>query len=249
MKIVLLFPFILLLTPPSYSQNTPANPVREDSLVYTASVQNAVNFYHRSVYPETGLYNGGQYVDYIYTIKEGNPYFLSTGYAEGSLCYDKVHYQQVQLIYDMVKECLITQDPTHLYKVALNNEKISSFSILGHNFVRLIADSSDNQLPGTGFYECLYSGSLAVFKKEKKELKDREVSNNIIRYVQVTSDYYIRKDGKYFPVGNKKSVLHLLADRKKQLESYIRKNSLKIRRNPDIAYAGIAAYYDTITTP
>ncbi len=247
MKIVLLFPFILVLTPPSYSQNSTVNPHGEDSLVYAVSVQNAINFYHRSVYPETGLYNGGQYVDYIYTIQEGNPYFLSTGYAAGTICYDRVSYQQVPLIYDMVKETLITQDPTHLYKIALNNEKISSFSLLGHNFVRLIADSSDNQLPGTGFYECLYSGNLAVFKKEKKELKDREISNNIIRYVQETRDYYIRKDGIYYPVGNRKSVLHLLADRKKQLETYIRKNGLKIRRNPDLAFAGIAAYYDKIT--
>ena len=58
--------------------------------------------------------------------------------------------------------------------------------------------------------------------------------------------YYIRKDGNMYRVRKKRSILKVLADRKKEVKSFIRTNYFDFRTNPDYQLTEVVRYYDSL---
>ena len=57
-----------------------------------------------------------------------------------------------------------------------------------------------------------------------------------------------KKANTFYMVSNKKSLLAILKDRKKEVQEFIRKNKLNIHKDKDNALPKIAAFYDEIST-
>ncbi len=220
----------------------------QDSAVYKASVTHALAVYHQLLQPETNLYSGLQYVPYDYNIKEGHPYFDTTSFTEGSVVYNGVLYEKLPMIYDLVKEKLVINDAFNIYKFQLFSEKIIRFNLLNHTFIRLVEDSSNRAVINTGFYDLLYDGNTALLKQKNKNIQE-DVNNTagVKRYIVETNSFYLRKGGKYYSVSHKKALLEVLKDRKKEVNQYIRKNKLDMRRDKDNAFTKVVAYYNELT--
>ncbi len=166
-----------------------AQPAKTDSSIGSAAYSAALQFYHQWLRPETGLYNGSQYVDYAYTIKAGHPFFGDDHgddhgedhMQKGSVFYDGVLYGDIGILYDLVNEQVVIDDPYHTYKIFLINGRLDRFTIRDHLTARdhlfiQLTDSVGSSAPRPGFYEQLYGGErISLFKKEKKPFRKRRL--------------------------------------------------------------------------
>lgn len=217
-----------------------------DSLSYIHAKQNAISVYHEFMAPETGLFNGSQYISYAQTIQEGIPFFESAEFNKGYVFYSGVLYENIPLQYDLVKGELITIVPSTNYNIRLINDKITEFSLLNHRFVRLIKDSSDKVIK-TGFYEVLYDGNTSAYKKQIKNIGEDLSSGKLRTFVAESKSFYLKKGESYFTITSKGSLLAVLKDRKKDVQDFIRKNKLNVRKDKENALPKIAAFYDGIS--
>jgi hypothetical protein len=216
----------------------------------SSSFQSAVNLYHRFLTPETGLYNGSEYAYnayYPFTINEGHPFFQSKTFDTGAVFYNNVLYENVPLLYDIVKEELLTHDPTNNYIMRLHNERIKWFIIWGHTFIRLNQDNAKSSPLHPGFYDLLYNGNTALYKRVSKIFKENTASfQGVNIYAVESNEYFVKKDNQYYTVKNKKSLLLIMNNKKKEVAQFIKKNKLKLRKAPEYALIRIVAYYDGI---
>jgi len=152
----------------------------------------------------------------------------------------------VPLLYDILKGEIITIVPSTNYLIKLNTEKVSSFEVLNHKFIRIAKDSSNKNIK-TGFYDVLYDGQTTVYKKEIKTLNEDLSSGKLRTFILDENAFFIKKNNVFFTVSNKSSLLDILKDKKKEVQEFIRKNKLKIRKDKDNALPKIAAFYDEIS--
>ncbi len=205
-----------------------------DTLSDAASIKNAVIVYHQYLSPETGLYDGSEYsyaTYYPFTIDEGHPFFESKNFDTGSVFYNNILYEKVPLLYDIIKRELLIRDPSRINIIRLNAENIKWFSIFGHTFIRIIKDSASGSPLNTGFYDILYKGNTSLYKKASKLFKENTSSfQGINKYVVENDEYFIKKEDEYFKIKNKKSLMKILSDKKKEVGQFMNKNKLKLKK-------------------
>ena len=157
-------------------------------------------------------------------------------------------YKNVPLLYDVVKDELLTHDLTNYYIIRLNNEGVRWFVIWDHTFIRLNLDSANNVALHTAYYDLLYNGNTPLYKKILKIIKENSGSfqQGINKFIVESDEYFIKKDNQYYIVKKKKSLLAILSNKKKEIEQFIRKNKLNLKKNKDYALIKIIAYYDEI---
>ena len=221
-----------------------------DSSGQSPAMQGALNSYHQFLSPENGLYNGSQYTYntyYPFTINEGNPFFFSKNFEAGSVFYDNVLYKSVPLLYDIIKDELLINDPSRAYIIRLNNSRIAWFKLWGHTFVWLMNDSTANSSLNTGFYLLIYNGKTSLYARDTKSFKENTASiQGLNKYVVESIDYFIEKDNRFFLLKNKKSLLNVMNNKKKEVTQFIKKNRLNLRKDKVNALTKVVAYYDEI---
>ena len=209
-----------------------------------------MNLYHQFLSPETGLYNGSEYaykLHYPFTINEGHPFYMTEQFDTGAVFYNKVLYENVPLLYDLIMGELVTRNPTNDYFIRLNNENIGWFILSGHTFIKLNPHDFGSVVLHEGFYDLLYNGTTALYKKPSKNFKETsDIHVGIKKYVVESDTYFIKKDNQYYKVNNKKELLLIMNNNKKEVELFIGKNKLSLKKDKDNALRKIVAYYDDI---
>jgi hypothetical protein len=219
-----------------------------DSVFYSNAINNSKVIYFQSLGDQSGLYNGSQYPGYAFGFKDGgHPFFYTDVILKGSIVYDKLLYPKAGLLYDEVMEVVLFQGAT--FRIQLISEKISHFSVLGNNFIRVVKDSSNRTLVSTGFYQLLYEGKITVLKKEVKSIREVLISNaeGIYRYIDIKKYFYIRKNNEYYLVKSKKTIFKLFKEQKREMQQYIKQNRLNFKKDPDSLVVKLSAYYDQLT--
>lgn len=240
--------FAIMLAVFAFNCKTFAQTSLPDTGNNSVAVQNAIDIYHQFVFPETNLYNGREYIDYAYTLNEGIPFFSYPDFVTGSVLYNRILYKNVPVLYDVVNEEVVILNPSRTNKISLNIENVSGFDLKNLHFVKLIADSLKGASIRSGFYAVLYDGKTDVYlKQSKKILESILISEGVRRSIDEQNEYYILKNEVFYPVTSKKSLLKILKDKKKDVQQFIKRNKLNIRKEKYIALAKVAAYYDEIT--
>jgi hypothetical protein len=223
-----------------------AQSASEDSSLYRSALAHTLDTYYSQVGDQSAIYNGRLYSGYGFSFKAGIPYFLSGEFRNESLFYDGIQFENIPLLYDNLSEVLITRDRG--YWVQLVNERIGSFTIAGHRFIRIVTDSLNRSLSGTGFYEILYQGHTIVLKKTVKKIREElSSSEGILRFIDSTEHYYIKMGNAYFTVSSRRAMLDIFSDRKSQIRQFIKKNKLKYRKDKENTMVKVTGYYDQIT--
>ncbi|MFT3936021.1 MAG: hypothetical protein QM726_20490 [Chitinophagaceae bacterium] len=218
----------------------------EDSILYQKAVYNAIGLYHQEVGDQSGLFNGSQYGAYPFPFEEnGFVFFNNPKPGIGTVTYDGILYENVQLQFDEVQEVVIMQDSSR--RIQLLNPRIQAFSLFNNNFVRIIKDSSSRVLPKTGFYNLLYAGKTLLYKREEKTIREEVGRTEVVRFIDVSRNYYVQKNNQWFSVKGKNGILDVFEDRKKELRQFIRKNNLSYKKDRDNMLAKVTAYYDQLT--
>lgn len=216
-----------------------------DSAFLLSAVKNAHELYSRSLGVGSHLLNGVQYKEYIANLDDvGHPYFESDDWVEGSVHYDGDLYEGVAILYDLLQEKVVIEHPYAGLKLELISEKINYFSLSGHRFVRLDADTMKNSPIHTGFYDVLYDGRVKLYAKRRKEKKEQIVQTELQVQFLKSDRIYILKQGLYIPVKTKSSLLDVFNDRKSDLRKYIRKNKINFRKHREDAITRVVSFYD-----
>jgi hypothetical protein len=216
-----------------------------DTAFVASAEKSAIEKYSRSLGVGSHLLNGIQYKEYNpHSDDIGNPFFVSDDWVEGSVFYDGQRYDQVAILYDLVREKVVIEHPYSGTKLELITEKIGYFSLPDHWFVRLNADTIKDSPITTGFYDLLYNGPTRFYAKRQKIQRDHIVGRDILVEFSVNDRLYLYKNGVYYPVKGKASVFSVLADRKTDIRKFLRKNKINIRRNPEKAISRVVSFYD-----
>lgn len=210
------------------------------------AVKNAVNFYSTSLTEQLHLYNGKEYQDYAVPFDEGHPYFLRTDFSKGIINYDGNTYNDVSLLYNLVTDDVIILAHNKILKIRLLKEKVGGFSLSGHSFLNLSRDSLLSSDMSAGFYDVLSTGKVALLAKRVKNIQSYTKQKVEVRVFE-KDHFYLRKDGRYFPIQNKKTFLAQLGDKKKEIQQFIKQNKLRFRKYPEYTMVKVTEYYNQLT--
>ena len=223
-----------------FSQNVKAQSV--DDSTFNKSTSNMIDVYYQALDEQSPLYNGREYVEYPFTFLEGHPFFGSAVWVNGNINFDGMTFHEVPMVYDIIKDQVVILDFRKVFKITLPADKIQQFTISGHTFIRLLHDSS-NQIK-TGFYDQLYNGKIGLFAKREKKIYEKylDLHTNNVAYEHNT--YYIKKEGIYYMIKNKRTMLNILKSKKKEIQQYLRKNGIQFINNKEKAIIMAVEYYD-----
>jgi len=208
-------------------------------------VQKALTLYDSVTVESQHLYNGKQY--YMYDSREvEHQFFLTEDWAVGSVFYDGQRFEQVPLLYDIVKDEVVVRYRAGFSNVTLQNPKVRSFTLAGHNFMRVEADTGRVEGLRTGFYDQLYTGKTKVLARRRKVRQQQLSDTKITILFPIKDQLYLYKNGAYQPVRSKNSVLALLPEYKRLLRKELRKQNLNFRDNREEAVITMATRYDEL---
>ncbi|AHM61506.1 hypothetical protein D770_16260 [Flammeovirgaceae bacterium 311] len=219
--------------------NAQVKTIEADSL---PALANAISFYKDMIYHDSYIYEGQEYTRSS-DLTAGHPYFEFPRWTKGNLNYKGRYYPQVDMLYDIVTDEVVVMHPQGALMISLPGSEISRFSLADHRFIRISAERAKGSILNEGFYEQPYKGESQVLIKRKKNFQPLARMSVTGEFVQKDA-YFIEKEGLFYRVTNKSSVLRLLRDQKKEVRRSLKEHNIKFRKNPELAIVKMVEYYD-----
>lgn len=216
----------------------------KDSAFLKKAIQNTIQVYHNGIGDQATKYNGSQYQGYTVSFADGQPYFKANELALGKIVYDNIEFDKVNLLYDEVADCVILQDSTH--RIQLVSERLSSFSLQGSDFERLVK-TENSPLISTGFYEICAKGNISLYKKETKKMIDKfSNANELAVLFEIHQYYYLKKGDQFFEIKKKKDLFKMLANKEKEITQFIANEHLNYRKSKELTLTKVIDYFNQI---
>lgn len=218
---------------------------KQDTAFVSLGQRNAVELYRKALGPQSPIYNGSRYAAPKQTFEQ-HPYFFSEDWLTGTVRYDGESFSEVPLMFDLLSDAVITEHLPSGHSIQLVPGKLEKFSIAGHSFEKIINDSVSNSLPRTGFYDVLYAGNTKVIASRQKFLREKIEVRVITVTYEERNRYFMFKDGIFFPVRSKGSVLKLLDNRRQELKRFLKREKIIFSDNRELALKRLAEHYDNV---
>lgn len=196
--------------------------------------------YHQHIGSNSSINNGSRYHEGVYrTKKEETPYFLSDDWVEGTIVYGGQLYERIDLQYDLVNNKIISHPFYSLIKMELVYERINSFTLQDHRFVRL-AEFTNND----SFYDELVSGDVKLYALRKVEVVEELSSGTVSHLFVDKTKYFMLVNKKLVEVRNRKDFLENFGAAKMQLKRLI-PTGMMFRRNLEDALRTSVSLYNS----
>lgn len=216
--------------------------------VVTRPMQFARNLYAETIGDESHLYNGPQYINYAKSYLTGHQFFRTDQYRPAAILYDGTWYTQVPVLYDLVLDKIVLEHAATEFMLTLINEKVETFTLAQHTFIRVEKDTLTPSPVKTGFYDVLHHGNIQLLAKRSKIIQEQATPAGMEGRFEQNTKYYIRQENTYYPVKDKRSVLQVLPGKKKELQRYAREQKLQFRQNREKALLQLVRFYDQPAT-
>lgn len=210
------------LAQPALAQHAPA-----DGSLTTQASHALRQRYTRALGTETRLYNGPEYVRYVRRDTNGHRFFGADSVRPATVVYEGRTYPEVPLRYDLVRGQLVLQAPGGAFDMRLLNEQVARFTLDGHTFVRLLADSSRSSPVSTGFYDLLVDGPVQLLAARQKDLQERTTYAGITSDITASEKYFVCKNRRYYPVSKAATLLRLFPENKAALRQCSKAHKLR----------------------
>jgi len=157
---------------------------------------------------------------------KNHQYFKDEIFVSGRLSYGGVVYPGVLLRWDLYRDELIILSPDN-NDIVLRKEHVGLAEIYGYQIFYLHPDNFAG-CPPAGYYILLYPGEHRLIEKITINLF-REVTHNkrIVYYFSQSSNFYLLKNGVYYKINNRRTLLKPLETHRAELKQFIRTNKLK----------------------
>ncbi|WP_194976567.1 hypothetical protein [Aquiflexum lacus] len=189
--------------------------------------------------------SGGYYVDPPPNI-EGNPYFKSKSFENGTITINGLTYESVPLLYNIQKDQIITFHPVHSQKILLNSEKINAFILFTPEKSVFVQIENNDTYPhhNSGFYELVKDGDAQLLCKHYKTTSAKKEVGKYSGYFTEDSDYLLKKNKQVIVVKKRKQAFEFLGLEKKELLKELKKNGIYFRGNPRAFLGFLTAYHN-----
>lgn len=226
--------FLFLATSSLYAQQ------HEDTLFLRTAINNTAALYAQVIKGQTTLYNGSQYRR-LPESDNGHPFFRSDDWEFGSVTYNGQYYENVPLLYDVLKDQIITESYNGS-EMVLTKEKVSRFNLNDDIFITVHHPS----LPKAGFYQLLYDGPSRALAKRQKGRREKISDRSIEVFFDTRDRFFIYKNGLYFQVRNKSGVLRVFGNKKTELKEFFKTNHVRFKADFARALKLAAEKYDAL---
>lgn len=240
-KILSIF-FMLALATTAFSQ------AGKDTTFYKDAIKNSLAVYEKFAFEKADLYSGYQYVRPEQTSDDEHPYFESDDWVPGTVEYDGQVFENVPLLYDIRNDKVVTEHYLNASEIEFIPEKLDGFTMAGHRFKKIKNETVGNSLPRSDYYEILYDGATRAIAMRKKNSLRTTSSSQVVVLFEKRTRYFMFKNGRFFPVKSKASVLKLLSDEKKALKQFLSSQKIRFKNNVETSIAKMAEHYDTLKT-
>jgi hypothetical protein len=213
-----------------------------DSVLYRESLANIHQVYFRQIGDNAQIYHGREFIRNGQKAN-GFPFYESENLLVGSVFYQGTIYLNQNVYYNLVSDEIITNNYSNNAFIVLSPEKVDSFVIEHHVFVRLVSDKS-NHLEKDGYYDQLYAGEPGLYAKREKRLVVGSGSEET-KYIQ-HDDYFIKLKSVFYSVDGKSELLDILKDQEDVLKKYIRSNKLNFKKDLESSLVLTTAYYSQL---
>jgi len=139
---------------------------------------------------------------------------------------------------------LVIISPTN-YNLVLNNEHFDFAEIYGYHIFYFYPDGLKG-CPPAGNYILLYSGETLLLEKPTNTLQQKDENNRIIYYFSLSTNFYLQKNGTYFKIKSRRTLLKSLETHRKELKRFIRANELRYRRDAEKMVLQMVKEYDKL---
>jgi hypothetical protein len=218
-----------------------------DSSALVAATAVAGEVYSRQVRPESVLFNGPEYVDYVKPGTIGHQFFGEASPQPGTVVYRQGSFQQVPLRYDIVLDQVVMTYPGQTGVITLVPNYISRFSLGSHQFARLLADSATGRAMPTGFYEVLHPGPVSLLARHTKRIQQTYHEQTLRFEYRQSDQLYVRTPDAAAEVSSLKDLLALLPAHQADVQRYARQHRLRFAAAQREASAvEVLRYYDTL---
>ena len=223
-----------------------AQSVQQDTTFLASSIVQAKKIYGYAAQGQAQLYNGTDYADYK-SYKDEHPYFISDDWELSTVEYSGEYFENVPILYNISSDKVISEHFYSSNKMQLISELIGSFTFQNRQFVRLTEEPSKASSIKTGFYEVLHNGKTKAYVKRIKVLQEKISSDEHIVSFDEKNRFFIYKNGGYFEVSSKGSILQVFSDKKQELKHFLKENHIRFKSSKEKALIAMTIYYDTIT--
>lgn len=236
---VLHFLLLLSLAYPAFPQSGP------DTAFVSAAIHNTRNVYRTAIGTQARIFNGSKYLAPDYS-DDYHPFFLSDDWLTGDVFYDGEYFQDIALMYDLSSGQLITEHLSSGQSIQLVWDKLEHFTISDQYFEKIDPASAGGTLPQTDFYNVLYAGTIKLVARRQKFLREKIVSTTVERSFEEKYRYFLYKNGVYFPVKNKGSIMKLMSDKKQEMKRFFKQQALPFAQNRETLLTRLAKHYDSL---
>ena len=243
LKLAIVCFYTLLFGTSSYAQAGYA-----DTSARQATIDNMIANYNVAIGDQARLYNGPEY-NFYSRIISGSAYFSDApDFVPGTVTYDGFTFKNVAMLYDLYKDVVVMQLPGKVASVQLLSERVESFDLLGHHFIRIdpaLTPGGSNL--AVGFYDQLYNSKSELLVRREKVIQNSNSAVLDTYFTPSSAKMYLKINGVYKSFDNEKSMLTILEGKKKELKQYIKDKKISFKENKEQAMVSVITYYDLIT--
>lgn len=199
------------------------SPTPDSSFVQLARDE-AIAAYNQAIRLQAHVYDGHEYIAHDHRIKV-HPFYRVDSLLTGTVISNGVRYDNVRMLYDLVRDELAVQQPEGGFRLRLGKNQVSAFTMGPYRFTRIEGDSAVG-VP-TGFYEVLHDGRVKALAHRAKTINE-DISQGFYKAEYQPKDrFFVVKEGAYYEIKSKQSLLKLFPEQSKALRKYLRANELR----------------------
>lgn len=190
----------------------------------------------------SGLFNGVEYEPHPVIFTDGHPFYQLPSLQKGSVTYNGDTYEDVDIMYDLVRDELIIGHYNGFSRIQLIKEKVDSFRMGELRFVHVRQSSGLSGL-SPGFYQLLHNGKVKLLQRNRKTLQVyyRGSQSGVDVFEKI--DRYLLKDQHASLVNRKKSFLDLLPAKEKVVQQ-LRTRNILYKDSPTLYMQQALIMYD-----
>lgn len=193
---------------------------------------------------KSGILNG-EYGDIQRQSRDSHQFFGRDQWLVNTITYRGERYDSIYLRYDIERDLVLIRHPTsyryHAQPIKLIQDEIETFEVDGHQFRRYNHDILSYP---PGFFDELYLGNKINLLC--KRIKITETNQTLI---YVSEDKLIlEREGEYYRVKNKGSILRLFKPYKQEIKTFIQEQNLNINRENEYDFIALVRFCDHLIT-
>lgn len=235
---IFLFAVILLLT------HLPA-VTRAQQAPSQISSQKILTHFDQIFRVDSRLISGNFYQDLSPRSTDGHPYYGDQSWNIGSVVIDNISFDSLLLRYDIYNNELICNPvnfTNSLMPLALNKDRISSFTMNGRRFLPFPSPETGQKIR---FSEVLASGPVTLLLLQSKKLKV-PISGNFSFAYETYSTMTLLVDNKIIKYKGKQTLYRLYPQLKIPLQAFIRSQKLRLPGKQHQNHARLIDYCNTL---